>query len=159
MVHFRFPIHQLPSALQEFATDVETIVDHVLKSKGDCSGEACESNGACEGYTPSIDIVEADTQYNLYVDLPGVKAADVSIEVLDEKLTISGTRHVVEHGETANVHRRERVSGKFSRSVRLPKQLDTEKIEAQFDNGVLHIALPKQPKPVARTIEIKTVQA
>ncbi|MEQ1830391.1 MAG: Hsp20/alpha crystallin family protein [Pirellula sp.] len=156
MVHFRFPIHQLPSALQDFATDVESIVDQVLKNKSECRGDACDSTEACDAYSPAVDIYELDNQYNLYVDLPGVKTEDVTIEMLDERLVVKGVRQAVEKGDAVNVHRQERASGKFSRSIRLPKQLDSEKIEAHFDNGVLHVVLPKQPKPVARTIEIKT---
>jgi HSP20 family protein len=156
MVHFRFPIHQLPSALQDFASDMETIVDHVLNNKNECSTEKRDATEASRTYSPAIDIFETELQYNLYVDLPGVKSEAVNIEILDERLTLSGTRELVLSGETSNVHRQERAYGKFSRTVRLPKQLDVDKIEAHFDNGVLHVVLPKQPKPVARTIEIKT---
>lgn len=156
MVHFRFPIHQLPSALQDFASDVENIVDHVLNQKGECANNNCSGDQACDEYSPSIDIYEVEGRYDLYVDLPGVKLDDVTIEMLDERLIIKGKRPLVPQDDSLKVHRQERMLGNFSRTVRLPKQLDAEKIEAHFENGVLHIVLPKQPKPTARTIEIKT---
>jgi len=162
MVHFRFPIDQLPSALQDFASEMETIVDQVFhKSESkDESGvqnsqnrESCEANVA---FTPPMDIYETEMQYNVYMDLPGVKPEAVKIEIQDERLVVSGTRDAAVHGQKLSVHRQERTAGKFSRSLRLPKKLDAEKIEAHFDNGVLHVVLPKQAKPTPRTIEVKT---
>jgi HSP20 family protein len=157
MVHFRFPIHQLPSALQDFATDVEHMVDHVLNQKGECKAGACdETSGSCDTYSPAVDIYESELHYDLYVDLPGVKPDGVTIEMLDEKLVIKGSRSAVACGDAVKTHRQERALGAFSRSIRLPKQLDADKIEAHFENGVLRVVLPKQPKPSPRTIEIKT---
>ena len=162
VVHFRFPIHQLPSALQDFASEMETIVDQVFH-KNECKGESGDqtnenrnSSDSKVSFTPPMDIYETEFQYNLYMDLPGVKADAVKIEIQDERLVVSGTRDSAGQEHTSSVHRRERTAGNFSRSVRLPKQLDAEKIEARYDNGVLHVVLPKQTKPVPRTIEIKT---
>ena len=154
MVHFRFPIHQLPSALQDFASEMETIVDQVF-NKNECKSEGSESSDTVGSFTPAMDIYETEQQYDLYMDLPGVKSDGVSIEMHDERLVVHGTLEPVARSE-ASVHRQERRAGKFSRSVRLPKQLDAEKIEAQFDNGVLHVVLPKKAKPAPRTIEIRT---
>ena len=156
MVHFRFPIHQLPSALQGFATEMETIVDQVL-NKNECKGEACESTDSTHAYTPAMDIFESETQFDLWMDLPGVRMDDVKIEMQEDRLQVTGERIVVQLQEKSSVHRNERTVGKFYRSIRLPKQLNADKIEAQFDNGVLHVVLPKQAKPAPRTIEIKKV--
>ena len=155
MVHFRFPIRQLPVALQDFATDMETIVDQVF-NQGDCKGEKCESTVANGVFRPAIDIYESELQFDLFVDLPGVKADAVKLEMAEDRLVVSGNRIATSIGEGASAHRVERLSGDFSRSIQLPKKLDAEKIEAHFDNGVLHVVLPKQSKPTPRTIEIKT---
>ena len=155
MVHFRFPIRQLPVSLQDFATDVESIVDQVF-NQGEPKGEKCESTGANKSYRPAVDIYESEHQFDLYMDLPGVKSDAVKIEMLDDRLIVCGNRIAPTHEDGVSAHRIERADGQFSRSIQLPKQLDVEKIGAHFDNGVLHVVLPKQPKPVARTIEIKT---
>jgi len=157
MVHFRFPIHQLPSALQDFASEMETIVDKVL-NKNDCNSESGAKPDS-KGYTPAVDIYETDTQYSLYMDLPGVAAESVKIAMQDERLVVNGTRVGLSIMEGVSIHRHERTTGAFSRSIRLPKQLDADKIEAHFDNGVLHVLLPKQVKAEPRTIEIKTGRA
>lgn len=162
MVHFRFPIDQLPSALQDFASEMETIVDQVFhknESKDENGAQTSQNRESCEAnvaFTPPMDIYETEMQYNVYMDLPGVKPEAVKIEIQDERLVVSGTRDAAVQGQKLSVHRQERTAGKFSRSLRLPKKLDAEKIEAHFDNGVLHVVLPKQAKPTPRTIEIKT---
>lgn len=154
MVHFRFPIHQLPTALQDFASEMETIVDHVLNNN-ECKGESCECPTSASTYSPVMDIYETETQYDLYMDLPGVKLDAVKIEMQEDRLIVSGTREPVAASEKTNVHRQERSAGSFCRSMRLPKQINVDGIEADFDNGVLHVLLPKQAKPAPRTIEIK----
>ena len=155
MVHFRFPIRQLPVSLQEFATDVESIVDQVL-NQGDCKGGKCDTADTTNTFRPAVDIYESENQFDLYMDLPGVKSESVKLEMLEDRLIVSGVRPAVEKVEGVSAHRVERTSGPFSRSMQLPKQLDADKIEAHFDNGVLHVVLPKQAKPLPRTIEIKT---
>lgn len=156
MVHFRFPIHQLPTALQDFASEVETMVDQVL-NKGDCQGSASDDSGTGTSYTPSLDIFESEESYRLFLDLPGVKSEMVKLEMQEERLVVTGTREKRPEAEAVHVHRNECSSGAFSRSIRLPKLLDLEKIEASFENGVLQILLPKQAKPLPRTIEIRKV--
>ena len=162
MVHFRFPIDQLPSALQDFASEMETIVDQVFhksESKDESGAQTSQNRESCEAnvaFMPPMDIYETEMQYNVYMDLPGVKPEVVKIEIQDERLVVSGTRDAAVQGQKLSVHRQERTAGKFSRSLRLPKKLDAEKIEARFDNGVLQVVLPKQAKPIPRTIEIKT---
>jgi HSP20 family protein len=156
MVHFRFPIHQLPTALQEFASEMETIVDQVF-NKSDCQSDGCDSPNAGSAYTPDLDIFESEGAYNLYLDLPGVTREAIKLEMQDEYLVVSGTREKRPDAEAKQVHRNECSNGAFLRSIRLTKLLDMDKIEASFENGVLHILLPKQAKPLSRTIEIKKV--
>jgi HSP20 family protein len=155
MVHFRFPIRQLPVSLQDFATDVESIVEQVF-NQGDCKGGKCEPSESTSAFRPAFDIYEADQQFDLYMDLPGVKPESVKLEMHEDRLLVSGVKPALEKGEGVSAHRVERTSGPFSRSIQMPKQLDSEKIEADFDNGVLHVVFPKLAKPSPRTIEIKT---
>jgi len=155
MVHFRFPIRQLPVALQDFATDMETIVEQVF-NQGDCKGGSRDTSDANSAFRPAVDIYENEQQFDMYMDLPGVMPDAVKLEVLDDRLIVSGNRVVPTQGEGVSSHRVERSSGQFSRSIQLPKQLNNENINAHFNNGVLHVVLPKKAKPAARTIEIKT---
>ncbi len=155
MVHFRFPIRQLPVSLQDFASDMETIVGQVF-NQGECKGEKCDSAEATSTFRPAIDIFESEQQFDLYVDLPGIKPDAVKLEMQEDRLAVSGVRTAPTQAEGFSALRVERSNGPFSRSILLPKQLDIEKIDADFNNGVLHVVLPKQTKPSPRTIEIKT---
>ncbi len=160
MTYFRFPVRRLPTVLHDFASEMESIVDHVLNS-GECKNGPC-GEGECSDakgaqYAPSLDVVESDTRYDLYLDLPGVKPDQVKVEMHEDRLQISGSRTPIEREPGTTAHRSERVSGTFQRFVRLPKQVDVDKIEAVFDLGVLHVALPKQAQATSRTIEVRTV--
>ncbi len=152
MAQFPFQIRQLPTSLQGFATEMENIVDHVMQSgcsKGsyDKSGEVC--------YAPTLDVIEDDAGYSLYLDLPGVGMESLKLELLENKLSVSGSRDGYSLGEGAVLHRGERAQGKFARAIRLPKQVDADRIEADFKNGVLQIRVPKTPKASSRQIEIR----
>ena len=96
MVHFRFPIRQLPIALQDFATNVESIVDQVF-NQSDRKGGKCDTTDANQTYLPAIDIYESELQFDMYIDLPGVKAEATKIEVLEDELVISGNRVAPTH--------------------------------------------------------------
>ncbi|HZT53309.1 MAG TPA: Hsp20/alpha crystallin family protein [Gaiellaceae bacterium] len=102
------------------------------------------------GFTPPIDVRETDEAYLVYVDLPGVKSKDVSIELSDQVLTISGSRAPVETGESQVV---ERPYGSFVRTLTLPKGVEGDAIEASYEDGVLTVRIPKpadaKPKRIA----------
>jgi HSP20 family protein len=94
-------------------------------------------------WVPAVDLVEREDHYVLRADLPGITEEDVKIEVEDDVLTVSGERKS-EHEETRDGYRRfERVFGSFSRTLRLPEGVDADAIQADFDNGVLEVRIPK----------------
>jgi len=105
-------------------------------------------------WIPAMDVVEADGQYVLRADLPGMSEADVKIELDDNVLTISGERKSEREQRSEGYHRVERASGSFSRSLTLPEGVDADDIEANFDNGVLEIRIPKPEQPKPRKVEI-----
>ncbi len=106
-----------------------------------------------EGYPefdPNIDIKEAEGDYFIYLDLPGMDKSKIYADVTDNILTIHGEREidVEEKSEDTDgeykYYRRERSFGKFQRSITLPENADTDKIAAKYDNGVLVITVPKK---------------
>jgi HSP20 family protein len=106
-------------------------------------------NGA-SGWVPLLDVPETESEYVVLADLPGVKEEDVSIELSDQTLTISGTRLPEETGEGQSL---ERPYGSFVRSLTLPKGVDEDKIVADYVDGVLTLHIPKpaglRPKRIA----------
>jgi len=94
-------------------------------------------------FIPSVNTREADDAYYIEVDLPGVKKENISIDVKDNILTISGERVVEEKRKDDEFYRVESVYGKFARSFTLPEDVDSDKIEAKAENGVLIVKIPK----------------
>lgn len=114
---------------------------------------------ATVNFQPSCDINETKDHYLVSFDMPGVKKEDIKIEVQNNQLVISGERQrevKEEDGETTLRH--ERVYGKFERTFTLPNSINTDKIEAHYENGVLNVALPKAEKAKGRTVQIQTGQ-
>ena len=102
------------------------------------------------GFSPVLDVRETKEEYLVLVDLPGVKSDDVTIEVSDHVLSISGSRAPVETGEA---QLSERPHGSFVRTLTLPQGVDEERIAADYTNGVLELHVPKpvaqRPKRIA----------
>lgn len=105
---------------------------------------------------PAMDVVENDKEFSIRVDLPGLKAEDLKVEVEDGLLTVGGEVGDTIEKEGDHYHYRERSYGKFQRSVRLPNTVDANKVEANFENGVLNVILPKLPQAQPKQITVKT---
>lgn len=110
---------------------------------------------APSGVFPAINLTENAEAYFIRAELPGMKAADLDIQVVGKNLTIAGERKIPSEGEAVRYHRREREAGKFSRIIGLPGDIDAEKVEAKMANGLLTIAVPKAAAAKPRQITIK----
>lgn len=104
-------------------------------------------------WVPAMDLVEDAEHFVLRADLPGIGEEEVSVELEDNVLSISGERSTVEREKPEGYYRVERPSGSFSRSLTLPEGIAPESISATFDKGVLEVRIPKpeqrKPKRVA----------
>ena len=101
-----------------------------------------------------MDVIRHDEDVVLHIDLPGADPASIEVTADRGVLTVAARRSQ-EYGDSDRPVLRERVLGAFSRKIRLAETVDTEKIEATYDNGVLSILLPLQEKARPRKIEIK----
>jgi HSP20 family protein len=106
-------------------------------------------------WVPQMDLVEAEDHFVLKADLPGLDDGDVSIEVQDGTLTISGERKAEHESRERGWYRIERSFGSFSRSLTLPDRVDPDGISANFDRGVLEVRIPKPEEHKPRRVEIK----
>jgi HSP20 family protein len=113
------------------------------------------SEGSTGLLRPAMDVIESDKDLTIRVDLPGLKPDDVKVEVEDNILTVSGEVGDTVEKEGDRYHYRERSYGAFQRSVRLPGSVDTDKVDATFENGVLNIILPKLPQAQPKQIAVK----
>lgn len=109
-------------------------------------------------FAPATEISETESEYKISLDLPGVKKEDLQVEAAAGVLTVSGERKREPRSEREKAvwQRFERTYGSFKRSFELPSEVDTEQIDARFEDGVLEVVLPKQPSAQARKISIRS---
>jgi HSP20 family protein len=131
---------------QPFTRDVDRLFDAFFGTDRDQSRR----------WVPPVDLVEAEDHFLLKADLPGLSDEDVSIEVQDGTLTISGERRAEHESHERGWYRIERSFGSFSRSLTLPDGVDSEAISARFENGVLEVSIPKPEERKPRRVEIST---
>lgn len=142
-----------PRLLRTFgnvAGDLETIMERLW-------GESEEGSGQTV-FAPRLDIAETEQTYEVTVDLPGVKADDVRVEMHEDRLTIAGVRHSHSEQKDRQFHRVERSTGSFSRTVVVPSKVEAEKIAATYSEGVLHVTLPKASANQPRRIKVEAVE-
>ena len=106
-------------------------------------------------FSPAVDIFENDNAITVLADMPGVKAADLKVDLRDNVLTLTGRANSLEGDNEADVLR-EYQSGTYFRQFTLSEAIDQTKIDAQLTNGVLRLELPKVEKAKPRQITIRT---
>ena len=111
-------------------------------------------NGGARRWSPAMDLVETEDHFVLRADLPGMTEADVSIELEDNVLTLSGERKAEHEEKREGFYRVERSFGSFARSLTLPKGVDPEAVTAAFEKGVLEVRVPKPERRKPRKIAI-----
>jgi len=105
---------------------------------------------------PAINIWTNDEGMFISAEMPAIHPNDINIDVNADGLSISGDRKPDEVAKEATFHRRERSYGSFSRTIQLPFMVDTNKVEANFRNGVLMISLPRAEADKPKKITIKS---
>jgi len=111
-------------------------------------------NGPARSWIPAMDLVETDDHFVLRADLPGMSESDVSIELEENILTVSGERKAEHEERKEGYYRVERSSGAFRRTLTLPEGVDADAITAQFDKGVLEVRVPKPEQRKPRKVQI-----
>jgi HSP20 family protein len=106
-------------------------------------------------WSPSVDIIEDEKEYLIKAELPEVKKEDVTVTVENGVLLIKGERKMEREESKKTFHRVERSYGSFLRSFAVPEDADSEKIDAEFKNGVLCIHLTKSEKAKPKQIDVK----
>jgi len=105
-------------------------------------------------WAPAVDIFEQDGNIVLRAELPGLDPKDVDVRVENNVLTLRGERKLESEVKREDYHRVERSYGKFSRSFTLPTVVDTEKIKADYKDGVLQVSLPQREEAKPKQISI-----
>ncbi len=114
-----------------------------------------DTRATVSDWVPAVDIKEEDNRFVLRADVPGVDPKDIEITMEDGVLTVRGERTSETKEGTDGFRRVERVSGRFYRRFTMPDTADAEAITARSLNGVLEVAIPKQPRVQPRRIAIE----
>lgn len=96
-----------------------------------------------EEISPTVDIFEEGGDVVVKAELPGMKKEDIDVNITDDTITISGEKKKEEKVEKKNYYRLERSHGSFTRSFRMPTEVQTDKAKANFKDGVLEVRIPK----------------
>lgn len=106
-------------------------------------------SGSSRGWLPATDISENNEQYQLKIELPEMTKDDIQLTLEDGYLVVSGERKHEDSDEKQ--HLTERFYGQFTRRFQIPEDVNVEKIDAHFDDGMLYLSLPKtEPKAASR---------
>jgi HSP20 family protein len=128
--------------------------DHLRRGMEELFERAGARSGRRAGVFPPVNLYETADGYVLTAELPGLGAQDIEISIESNRVTLGGQRSI-ERPEDASVHRTERASGAFRRTVELPAEIDADKVEASHRNGVLMLRIPKAEKHQPRRIAVK----
>jgi len=110
---------------------------------------------ASRGVYPLLDIKEDKSKYTIDVEIPGIEKKDLKISVKKDNLIIQGEKKEERKKEEESYLRVERSYGNFTRSVKLPTEINQSKITAKYNNGVVKIILPKKEKDKAKEVQVK----
>jgi HSP20 family protein len=128
---------------EPFSREVDRLFDRLF-----------DTPSAAQRWAPAMDLVEAEDHYLLKADLPGVSQEDVTIEVENGVLTLSGERKAEHERSERGFYRIERAFGRFQRQLTMPEGIDPGAVTADFDKGVLSVRIPKPEKVKPQRIAI-----
>jgi HSP20 family protein len=127
-------------------------VDRVVDSEFALAPESWKSFN----WSVALDVVESEDEYLVKASVPGINPEELEITFEDNRLTIKGEVKEESEVNEARYHLRERRFGSFSRSIKMPSGIDSDKIEANYEKGVLELHLPKVEEVKPKKIAIKT---
>lgn len=115
-------------------------------------------------FAPPVDVYEDEHSVNLKIEVPGIDEKDVDVRIENNVLTVHGERKFEKEEKQENFRRVERQYGSFTRTFTLPTTVDAEKVSANYDKGILKIALPKKAEAKPKQIKVnvgseKTLEA
>lgn len=149
----QLPVRQVErrEPLGALRQEMDQLFDDFFSGFGLAPFDAFESFST---FTPQVDVVENDREIKVLAELPGLDEKDVEVALDGTTLMISGEKKAEKEDRGDNYYHVERSYGSFRRAVPLPNEVDTDKIDATFKNGVLTVVLPKTPEARQRVKKI-----
>lgn len=148
----RTPSDVPESSIAEFKREIDTLFNNFFTAKW-----PSPFSSAPRDFEPAFDVKETEDDLLVTAELPGVEPSDIDVNLVGNVLIIKGEKKEEKEEKAENKHTVERSYGCFTRSLTIPCDIDQEKIEANFKNGVLELKLPKaqHEKKASLKIEVK----
>jgi HSP20 family protein len=136
-----------------FADPFDTLLELQRSLEGTLSSDWLQDLTTSRGPFPPINVFKQGDDVLAIIELPGVSKSDLQIEAKENSIRIFGKK-AVDYPEEASLHRRERVSGDFDRTLSFPVQIDPDRIKAEYRDGILALFLPRAESDKPRNIQI-----
>jgi len=146
----------VPDIWRSFRTEMDRLFDRFTGGFGIAPFPVFRSEPAFSVPSPAVDITEDDASFKLSAELPGMTEKDIQVSLSGNTLVIKGEKRQEREEKDKGYHLSERIYGEFQRSFLLPESADSEKVDAQFANGVLTVTVPKTAQVAPKKIEVKT---
>ncbi len=134
--------------------DVDQARRELLRLFDSVAGETAGDVGA--GVFPPMNITQDDDNFYLRAEVPGIKADELSISAERNRVTLAGKREIQREHEPVSYHRKERAEGSFNRTVTLPTEVDADRVDARYADGILTLTVPKAEATKPRQITVRT---
>ena len=142
-------IPMIPSDILGMQKDINRMFEDFFR------GGLEDTNLMTSSWSPAVDLAETGEEFLAKVELPGVDKNDIKITMENNVLTIRGEKQQEKKEKDVNFHRVERYYGSFQRSFELPGNVKNDKIDAEFNDGILTIRMPKAEEAKAKLIDVK----
>jgi HSP20 family protein len=145
--------------------DFSTLQDRINRVFRESYGSAGQDEPlTTSSFAPAVDVYEDEHNVTLKIEVPGIDEKDIDVRLENNTLTVHGERKIEKEEKEENYRRVERQYGSFTRTFTVPNTVDTEKVSATYDKGVLKITLPKKAEAKPKQIKVnvgteKTLEA
>lgn len=137
---------ELPRTLTGLRREMDTLFDHFFR----------DESGLAERFAPRINLAETENEYEVTMELPGMKPEDFEVELQNGQLLIRGEKRNQEETTEKRFHRVERFYGQFQRVIPLAGPVNEGKISADYNDGVLTVSIPKAEEAKPKKINVKS---
>jgi HSP20 family protein len=137
------PFHEMFSLREDMERVFDSMIGRLSRDRTDAA------------WIPAVDVEETEDSIVARVEIPGMRKEDIKVKVVGNTLTISGERKSEVEQKTRTFHHVERSYGRFSRTLSLPAEVDSDAAHANYKAGVLELILPKTTKAKPREIAVK----
>jgi HSP20 family protein len=139
--------------------EFSTLQDRMNRLFRETQGNSQDESLISSSFAPAVDVYEDEHNVTLKIEVPGIDEKDIDVRIESNTLTVHGERKIEKEEKEENYRRVERQYGSFTRTFNLPPTVDAEKVQADYDKGVLNITLPKKAEAKPKQIKVNVGQS